>query len=219
MKTEMKDRIRSRRLQLEITQQSLAKQLGVSRVSVTKWESGTTKPDGENLHQLALTLATSPEWLLYGKGENQPDDTKLIPFIKSPTIVPIISAVQAGAWTDSCSAARLSDVISWTQTTANVSDEVFGLLVRGESMTNPNGLPSIPEGSIVIVEPNYGQLDDLYGKIVVAILDGSSEATVKKLVWDSPHSYLMPLNPAFKPILIDGNCRIVGKVVQITQNL
>jgi SOS-response transcriptional repressor LexA len=62
-------------------------------------------------------------------------------------------------------------------------------------------------------------MDDLYEKIVVAILEGSSEATVKKLVWDSPQCYLMPLNPAFKPIPIDGNCRIVGRVVQITQNL
>lgn len=219
MKTEMNDRIRSRRLQLDITQQSLAKRLGVSRVSVTKWESGTTKPDGENLHQLALALGTTPEWLLYGQGDNVTDDTKLVPFVKPTTAVPIISAVQAGLWTDSYAAARLSDVITWTQTTADVSDEVFGLVVRGESMTNPNGLPSIPEGSIVIVEPNYGQLDELYGKIVVAILDGSSEATVKKLVWDSPHSYLMPLNPAFKPIAINGNCRIVGKVVQVTQNL
>lgn len=219
MKTEMNDRIRSRRLQLDITQQSLAKRLGVSRVSVTKWEGGTTKPDGENLHQLALALATTPEWLLYGQGDNVTDDTKLVPFIKPPIAVPIISAVQAGLWTDSYAAARLSDVITWTQTTADVSDQVFGLVVRGESMTNPNGLPSIPEGSIVIVEPNYGQIDDLYGKIVVAILDGSSEATVKKLVWDSPHSYLMPLNPAFKPIVINGNCRIVGKVVQVTQNL
>ncbi|MDR8383018.1 helix-turn-helix domain-containing protein, partial [Acinetobacter baumannii] len=52
----MKDRIRSRRVQLDITQQTLAKRLGVSRVSVTKWESGTTKPDGENLHQLAVAL-------------------------------------------------------------------------------------------------------------------------------------------------------------------
>jgi len=219
MKSEMKDRIRSRRLQLDITQQTLAKQLGVSRVSVTKWENGTTRPDGENLHQLAQFLGTTPEWLLYGQGEDAGDDTKVIPFIRPPKAVPIISGVQAGLWTESYAAARLSDVITWTQTTADVSDEVFGLVVRGESMTNPNGLPSIPEGSIVIVEPNYGQMDDLYGKIVVAMLDGSSEATVKKLVWDSPHSYLMPLNPAFKPIPIDGNCRIVGRVVQITQNL
>jgi len=219
MKTEMKDRIRARRLQLDVTQQSLAKKLGVSRVSVTKWENGTTKPDGENLHQLAYALSTTPEWILYGKGEEQKDDTKVIPFIKSPIAIPIISAVQAGHWTESYASSKLTDVISWTQTTAEVSDEAFALIVRGESMTNPNGLPSIPEGAIVIVEPHFGQLDDLYGKIVVAILDGTSEATVKKLVWDSPFSYLMPLNPAFKPIPIDGNCRIVGRVVQITQNL
>lgn len=219
MKTEMKDRIRARRLQLDVTQQSLAKKLGVSRVSVTKWENGTTKPDGENLHQLAYALSTTPEWILYGKGEEQKDDTKVIPFIKSPIAIPIISAVQAGHWTESYASSKLTDVVSWTQTTADVSDEAFALIVRGESMTNPNGLPSIPEGAIVIVEPHFGQLDDLYGKIVVAVLDGTSEATVKKLVWDSPYSYLMPLNPAFKPIPIDGNCRIVGRVVQITQNL
>ncbi|HAT3654683.1 TPA: helix-turn-helix domain-containing protein [Citrobacter freundii] len=215
----MKDRIRSRRIQLDITQLALAKKLGVSRVSVTKWENGTTKPDGENLHQLAQALSTTPEWILYGSGDVAIDDTRVVPFLKPPVAVPIISAVQAGLWTDSYACSRLTDVISWTQTTANVSDEAFGLVVRGESMTNPQGLPSIPEGSIVIVEPHYGQLDDLYGKIVVAILDGTSEATVKKLVWDSPYSYLMPLNPLFKPIQIDGNCRIVGKVVQITQNI
>ena len=219
MKTEMKDRIRSRRVQLDITQLTLAKKLGVSRVSVTKWENGTTKPDGENLHQLALALQVSPEWILYGEGEVAKDDIKVMPFLKPPVTVPVISAVQAVVWTDTYASSRLSDVICWTQTTANVSDEAFGLEVRGESMTNPHGLPSIPEGSIVIVEPHYGQLDDLYGKIVVAMLDGSTEATVKKLVWDSPYAYLMPLNPIFKPIQIDGNCRIVGRVVQITQNL
>ncbi|QZA71226.1 Lex A-like repressor protein [Pantoea phage AH07] len=219
MKTEMKDRIRLKRLDLNMTQDALAKALGVSRVSVTKWENGTTKPDGENLHQLAKLLKTTPEWLLYSKGASLEDDTKTVPHLKKPTSVPIISAVQAGMWTDSYASSRLSDVLNWTLTTSDVSDEVFGLIVRGESMTNPSGLPSIPEGSVVIVEPNYGQLDDLYGKIVVAILDGSSEATVKKLVWDSPHAYLMPLNPVFKPIPIDGNCRIIGKVVQVTQNL
>ncbi|HDX9176205.1 TPA: helix-turn-helix domain-containing protein [Klebsiella oxytoca] len=219
MRTEMKDRIRARRVQLDTTQQTLAKKLGVSRVSVTKWENGTTKPDGENLHQLAIALQVKPEWILYGEGDVVLDDTKVIPYLKPPIAIPIISAVQAGTWTETYSSSRLTDVISWTQTTANVSDEAFGLVVRGESMTNPHGIPSIPEGSIVIVEPHYGQIDDLYGKVVVAMLDGSTEATVKKLVWDSPYAYLMPLNPAFKPIQIDGNCRIIGKVVQITQNI
>ncbi|KAB7701494.1 helix-turn-helix domain-containing protein [Plesiomonas shigelloides] len=215
----MNERIRSRRLQMGMKQAELAKMLGVSRVSVTKWETGVTKPDGENLHQLAIALSTTPEWLLYGSGEPLNDDTVLKPITRPPTAIPVISAVQAGTWTDTHAAARLSDVISWSYTTVKVSPEAFGLVVRGESMTNPNGLPTIPEGSTVIVEPNYGTIDDLYGKIVVAILDGTAEATVKKLVWDGPNRYLMPLNPAFKPIEINGNCRIIGKVIQVTQNL
>ncbi len=220
MKTEMNDRIRLRRLQLDLTQVQLAKAIGVSRVSVTKWESGITKPDGENLHRLAQVLSCTPEWLLYGTGDlRQVDDTKIKPLVAVPNAIPVISSVQAGAWTETYSAARISDVLRWCNTTVKVSENAFGLDVRGESMTNPNGSPSIPEGSTVIVEPNYGSIDDLYGKIVVAIIDGSSEATIKKLVIDGPNKYLMPLNPNFKPIEINGNCRILGRVVQVTQDL
>lgn len=60
MKTEMKDRIRSRRISARHNTINPRQKLGVSRVSVTKWENGTTKPDGENLHQLALALEVSP---------------------------------------------------------------------------------------------------------------------------------------------------------------
>ncbi|CAI0836278.1 Uncharacterized HTH-type transcriptional regulator CBU_1416 [Serratia proteamaculans] len=220
MKTAMNERIRMRRLQLDMTQLQLAKAVGVSRVSVTKWETGVTQPDGENLHVLARVLSCKPEWLLYGRGEPQTlDDTKLKTITATPFNVPVISSVQAGSWTDSYSSARISDVIRWCSTTVNVSDDAFGLDVRGESMTNPNGSPTIPEGSTVIVEPHYGSVEELSGKIVVAMINGSSEATIKKLVIDGPNKYLMPLNPNFKPIEIDGSCRIIGRVVQVTQEL
>lgn len=219
MKTEMNDRIRQRRLQLELAQHQLAKMLGVSRVSVTKWESGAVKPAGENLHQLANALYCTPEWILYGTGGNPQDDTKLKPVTPPMVSVPVISSVQAGSWTDSYASARLSDVIRWCSTTVKVSEDAFALDVRGESMTNPAGYPSIPEGSTVIVEPHYGSTEELNGKIVVAIVDGSSEATVKKMVVDGPYCYLMPLNPNFKPIQCDDSCRILGRVVQISQDV
>ncbi|WP_193830298.1 LexA family protein [Morganella morganii] len=219
MKINMNERIKARRLQLNMTQQSLAKILGVSRVSITKWETGVTKPDGENLHMLAKTLNVSPEWLLFG--ENEPLSTELVSTRKPVTVrqIPVISAVQAGEWTSTYSAATIDDVMRWVNTTAKVSDSAFGLDVKGDSMTNPMGSPTIPEGSTVIVETEYGCCDDLYGKIVVAMLDGSSEATVKKLVWDAPYTYLVPLNPNFKPIIVNGNCRIIGRVVQVIQNI
>lgn len=66
MRNKMHIRIKERRLQLSLTQEALAKMLSVSRVSITKWETRVTKPDGENLQALAKVLEVSPEWLLYG---------------------------------------------------------------------------------------------------------------------------------------------------------
>ncbi|HBZ7487143.1 TPA: LexA family transcriptional repressor, partial [Klebsiella pneumoniae] len=133
--------------------------------------------------------------------------------------IPVISAVQAGDWTSTYASATIDDVLRWVNTTARVSESAFGLDVKGDSMTNPNGAPTIPEGSTVIVETQFGSIEDLYGKIVVAILDGTSDATIKKLVWDAPYTYLIPLNPNFKPIVVNGNCRIIGRVIQVIQNI
>ncbi|ROJ31576.1 repressor [Morganella morganii] len=215
----MNERIKARRTQLNMTQQSLAKMLGVSRVSVTKWETGVTKPDGENLHMLAKSLDVSPEWLLFGGNELL--STELVSARKTIAVkqIPVISAVQAGDWTSTYAAATIDDVLRWVNTTARVSESAFGLDVKGDSMTNPNGAPTIPEGSTVIVETQFGSIEDLYGKIVVAILDGTSDATIKKLVWDAPYTYLIPLNPNFKPIVVNGNCRIIGRVIQVIQNI
>jgi SOS-response transcriptional repressor LexA len=76
-------------------------------------------------------------------------------------------------------------------------------------MTNPNGNPSIPEGSIVLVDPD---LPPDNGKLVVAKLVDSNEVTLKKLVIDAGRKWLKPLNPAYPMIEINGNCNIVGVV-------
>ena len=88
--------------------------------------------------------------------------------------------------------------------------------VTGNSMTNPHGSPSIPAGSIVVVEP-CSCPDN--GKIVVATLNDAPEATIKKLEIDGPHKFLVPLIPKYDPIPINGNCRIVGYVKQIIMDL
>jgi SOS-response transcriptional repressor LexA len=84
------------------------------------------------------------------------------------------------------------------KTTRKLSDSAFALRVKGDSMTSSHEL-SIPEGSIVIVEPEFGFVDEANGKIVVAQTVSGGEATLK-LAIDPPFSYLIPLNPAFKPM-------------------
>ena len=46
------------------------------------------------------------EWILYGEGEVAKDDIKVMPFLKPPVTIPVISAVQAGVWTDTFTPAQ-----------------------------------------------------------------------------------------------------------------
>lgn len=60
------DRILSRRTALGLSKTALAKAIGVSDVSVGKWESGLNQPKGRYLNDLADVLGVSVDWLLTG---------------------------------------------------------------------------------------------------------------------------------------------------------
>lgn len=66
------DRITSRRKELGLTQQQLADAVGISGVSVYKWEAGINTPKGQNLFSLAEALRCSPTWLLNGTDSDEP---------------------------------------------------------------------------------------------------------------------------------------------------
>lgn len=66
------DRITSRRKELGLTQQQLADAVGISGVSVYKWEAGINTPKGQNLFSLSEALHCSPTWLLNGTDSDEP---------------------------------------------------------------------------------------------------------------------------------------------------
>lgn len=216
----MNERIRTRRKELKLTQAVLGKLVGVNRVTVTGWESGDYAPGGSNLQALAAALKCNPQWLIDGVGDPESDAPPMRPTDKfGVKQIPVLSWVQAGEWTESGMSVTQDDIHEWIFTTASISDEGFALRVRGDSMTNPNGAPSIPEGSLVIVDPDYGSPYEVNGRIVVARIDGSTEATLKKFVIDGPLKYLVPLNPNYRVLEVNGNCRLVGVVKQVVTDL
>ncbi|WP_145562579.1 LexA family protein [Yersinia canariae] len=206
-------RIKFRRRQLKLTQKDIAEYVGISASAVTQWESDATGLSSDSLLKLASLLECSPEWLLSGKGELEPSIKAMASKSK---VVPVISWVQAGAWTEALSSTGTRS--EWVETTAKISDFAFALRVKGDSMTSSSSL-SIPEGAIVIVDPEYGFIEDVNEKIVIAQTNGNHEATIKKFVIDGPNKYLMPLNPQFKPIEVDDTCKLIGVVKQIIIDL
>jgi SOS-response transcriptional repressor LexA len=82
-------------------------------------------------------------------------------------------------------------------------------------MTSPIGT-SITEGTLILVDT---EADAQSGKLVVAKLADSDQATFKKLVDDGGRRFLKPLNPAYPIEMCAENCRIVGVVVRALQKL
>ncbi|WP_288445381.1 S24 family peptidase [uncultured Serratia sp.] len=213
----MGERIREKRKEINLSQYKLSQMVGVNRVTLTGWESDQYQPNGANLQSLAEALQCDPVWLVSGKG-SQGAKIRPKPEVFNVKKVPLVSWVQAGAWTTTEPGVKESDATEWVYTTALVSDNAFALRVRGDSMTAVSNRLSIPEGSVIIVEPEINNTIDINGKIVVAYIDGGVQATLKKFVEDWPHRYLVPLNPAYITIECDENCRIVGLVKQVVMD-
>lgn len=167
--------------------------------------------------KIANVLGVNASWLDSGQGARNGIDQPLSAADGEsqacPTpefrFLPVISSIQAGSWADTINSFEPGDADSYTPVIGHWSQYAFVLRVEGDSMTNTGGGLSIPHGAHVVVEPEEGAR---HGDIVVAKLDSHEQATVKKMVIDPPDTYLMPLNPQYDKITVDGTCRIVGVV-------
>lgn len=92
--------------------------------------------------------------------------------------------------------------------------EHFALRVSGDSMLGAG----ILDGDVVVVRR---QDDGDDGDIVAALVPGAAEdeATVKRLRRSRGAVRLVPENPAFDPIDLDPQARILGKVVAVLRKL
>ncbi len=197
------------------SQDKLAKVSGVRQGSISKIERGDQDKSTFDL-DLSRALGINPDWLANGTGTIQVNEPganykNIEPGPDITGRVPLINWVQAGNWAEIIDNHEQGEAEEWRLTTAKARENAFALRVKGDSMTCPTGPISIPEGYIIIVDPNQ-QANN--GDLIVARLDDSMEATFKKLVIDGNQKFLKPLNPAYPLIPINGNCTIIGKVIK-----
>lgn len=212
-------RIKSQRLICGMTQEALAKLLGVNRVSVSQWERGDTSPKGDNLINLAKALGVRPEWLLFGEYSATSESVTAGYRNVEPAVipqggrVPILSYVQAGNWREMCEQATGFDGnVEYVTASVDIGPCGFGLWLRGNSMT-----PQFNEGDLVIVDPDEQPRP---GDFVVA-KNGSDEATFKKYRPRGLDEHgqevfeLVPLNDDYPPMYSDRqHIEIIGVMVE-----
>ncbi|WP_193051050.1 LexA family protein [Pseudoalteromonas undina] len=196
------ERVKERRNQLGLTQYQLADLVGVAQTSIQKLERGDTK-NPRNIEALARGLQCTPEYLRFGISDNINSNVAPGPTLKAA--VPLISWVQAGAWSE------ISEIKAYDAERylcpVKCSHLTFALKVQGVSME-----PKFFDGDLIFVDP---EAECIHGSYVVARLDDNNEATFKQLIIESGHKFLKAANPNWPEQLIpiNGNCTLVGKVV------
>ncbi|MFZ2963947.1 MAG: transcriptional repressor LexA [Rhodoglobus sp.] len=134
------------------------------------------------------------------------DDAATAPAVGDAVMVPLVGRIAAGI---PITAEQQVDEVFPLPRQLTGKGELFMLKVVGDSMIDA----AICDGDWVVVRQ---QRTAENGDIVAAMLD--SEATVKVFKQRDGHTWLLPRNSAFEPILGD-HAEVLGKVVTVLRAL
>ena len=137
---------------------------------------------------------------LPGTGTENPADSA--PAVGDAALVPLVGQIAAGV--PITADQQVEEIFPLPRQLVGKGD-LFMLKVNGESMIDA----AICDGDWVVVRT---QNDAENGEIVAAMIDG--EATVKTFRRRDGHTWLLPRNSAFEPILGD-EAVVLGKVVAV----
>jgi len=211
---EVKDVIKNRRKELELTMKQVADAIGVSEGTVSRWESGEiANMRRDKIVALANILHLSPA-VIMGWDESTSNNPAISVSQSSPHLVtiPVYASVSAGP---GCFAdGNIESYIEIPEEMAR-HGEFFALRVRGDSME-----PDIKDGDIVIAKKSNVASE---GNIVIAIVNGD-EGFCKRLSMYAEGLCLVSNNPYYAPKVFtkaevrDLPVKIVGVVQRLVRD-
>lgn len=196
MSTDFGKRLKTARKHAGLIQAQLAKAVGIGQSTVAELEKEGF--GSSHVATIAAACGVSPIWLATGEGPMLPGDGEAATHANTSTgpdikgTYPLISKVQAGAWTELCDHFQPGQADEWLPSTKNLGKCGYMLRVEGKSMENPTGKPSFAEGMVLHVNPH---LDPVPGNYVVVRRNSTLEATFKRYVLIDGEKYLEAINP------------------------
>ena len=191
-----------------LEQLELAKLLGrKSASSISEWEKGTYTPKSGVISDIAKIFNVKMDELM---SSDLSLPANLIELSPRTVKIPVLGAIACG---DPIIAQENIKGYRFESPDDLPSGTLYYLEATGDSME-----PTIPNGSHVLIRE---QPEVEYGEIAAVLLNGDTEATLKRVRKQGDMIMLMPDNPAHTPYIIteDNPARIIGKAVRFVQDL
>ncbi len=187
-------------------QSDISKELKIPKTTLNGYFNASSTPNSGNIQKLA-------DYFGVKKSELDPR------FIQEPTnLIEINETVKIPVLgTIACGEPILADenILEYRNTFNHnlPTGELFYLKAKGDSMT-----PSIPDSSYVLIRR---QEEVENGEIAAVLINGDTEATLKKVRRLGNNILLEAINEEYAPYLIneENPARIIGKAVKVEYNL
>jgi transcriptional regulator with XRE-family HTH domain len=194
----LNERLKNLRLAKGLTLQQVGDVLGISKVSVSTWESGKTNPDRKRLEKLVELYGTSANYLITGIEEDSSNlsNFEKVPFCRWETIKFGFTVPKDDSWI--------------TPLHCKPSKSAFATRYIASSSLGWQ-TPGIPAGSILIVDPGIQSGAGDY--IIVELASG--ELLIGKLAStpDNKKLLLRVDSINFKPIS-QVNYKTIGTILE-----
>lgn len=211
------EKIKCRRHELDMTLEDVSTFVGVSRQTLSRYETGVIgNIPSDKIELLAQVLKISPSYLM-GWDDIKIDNADCLSCLENDSITfPVIGSIAAG-YDGQAIEEETGETLQVPKAMLHGQppEEYMVLRVHGNSMA-----PLLLDGDKAIVK-RCTSVDS--GSIAVIIYNGS-EATVKKVKYINGENWLemVPVNPAYPVKRIENEdleqCRVLGKVVDLIRH-
>lgn len=187
-----------------INQTDMAKDLNFPEMTVSNWLNSKTYPRMDKIQMMADYFKIRRSDLT----EERP--TNLIEVSPQTVAIPILGTIACG---DPIYAEENFKGYKYDSPDSLPSGKLIYLEAKGDSME-----PTIPNGSYVLIRE---QSDVENGEIAAVLVNGDSEATLKRVKKQGGLIMLMPDNHSYEAMIItqENPAKIIGKAIRYTIDL
>jgi len=187
-----------------LNQTDMARDLNLPETTVSNWMKASTYPRPDKIQLMADYFNIRRSDLT----EEQP--TNLIEIQPNFAKIPILGTIACG---EPILAEQNVEGYMYEFSELLPAGNIFALVAKGDSME-----PTIPNGSKVLIRE---QSEVEYGEIAAVLVNGDTEATLKRVKKQGDTILLMPDNPKHEPYIVDRNnpAKIIGKAISFKVTL
>lgn len=202
-------RLKKARMKKHLTQQQLAAQVGIKQQAVQRIEAGKVKSTSYVV-QLAQALDVSPDWLALGPSDepltrDTIDETSQA-YDTSVQLIPLLD------WSQLASRQQLlnnTESLPKVPSYFRVSHQAFALILKDDSMTRSDGNKhSFLRNDVIVVDPLKAPVDGGY------VLATTPTYAFRRFYTDGAGGYLKALNHKYQAVVLGGDKKIIGVVVE-----